>query len=215
MTRREHEVHNCTIVKVTTETPRISFRQHLRDEALSAALRLTVDKGWERVRVAEVATVIGVSRPMIYKEFGDKQGLGDALLLREAERFSVGIQAVLNEHGGKAAAAITQAVRFALDEAEASPLLKAVLTSSRADSEAVTGFLPLLATSRSLIETISDAMVTWFMAHFPELDRHDVVDAVDAMIRLAVSHLVLSAADTIETGRRISTVALRYLSLES
>lgn len=206
-------MHSCTVTKVTTETLRITFRRHLRDEALRAAQRLTIEKGWERVRVAEVAATIGVSRPMIYKEFGDKQGLGDALVVREAETFSVGIQAVLDEHVGKASEAITQAVRFALDEAEASPLLKAVLTNSRANSEAVTGFLPLLATSRSLIETISDGMVTWFMAHFPELNQHDVVDAVDAMIRLAVSHLVLPAADSVETGRRISTVALRYLSL--
>lgn len=207
-------MRSCTVTKVTTETLRISFRRHLRDEALRAAHRLTIEKGWERVRVAEVAALIGVSRPMIYKEFGDKQGLGDALVVREAERFSVGIQAVLDEHAGQAAAAITQAVRFALDEAEASPLLKAVLTSSRADSEAATGVLPLLATSRSLIETVSNRMVTWFMAHFPELNRHDVVDAVDAMIRLAVSHLVLPAANSVETGRRISTIALRYLSLE-
>lgn len=72
---------------------------------------------------------------MLYKELGDKQGLGDALVVREAERFLVGIQEVLDAHVGQAAEAIIQSIRFSLDEAEASPLRKAVLTASRTDSE--------------------------------------------------------------------------------
>jgi Bacterial regulatory proteins, tetR family len=67
----------------------MSFRRHLRAEAIRAAHALTVEKGWDRVRVAEVAALIGVSRPTLYKEFGDKQGLGDVLVLDEAQRFPV------------------------------------------------------------------------------------------------------------------------------
>lgn len=198
---------------MATETLRMSYRRHLRESALKAAYDMTVEKGWSRVRVADVAAAIGVSRPMLYKEFGDKQGLGDALVLNETERFLVGIQAVLDEHSGQAAEAITESVRFTLDEAEASPLLKAVLTASRSGAEEGTGVLPLLATSASLLELASARLVSWFNEHFPEIDHQDVIDGVDALIRLTVSHLVLPTADSAQTGRRISQVALRYLAL--
>lgn len=200
---------------MTTEPLRVSFRRHLREEALKAAYDLVVEGGWDQFRMAEVAARIGVSRPMLYKEFGDKQGLGDALVVREAERFMRGIQAVLDAHSGQAGEAITESVRFALDEAESSPLLRAVLTASRAegDGPVASGVLPLLATSTLLHEFVSERVEAWLLEHFPELDRGDVTDAVDATVRLTVSHLVLPAADSVETGRRISMVALRYLSL--
>lgn len=199
---------------MTSGALRISFRQHLRDQALKVAHDVTVDKGWDKVRLTEIARLIGVSRPMLYKEFGDKQGLGDALVLREAERFVIGIQKALNDNVGHAAQAIREAVQFSLDEAEASPLLRAVLTAKPVDSETGTGVLPLLTTSSSLLELISAGVVEWFLEHFSELDSQDVADAVDALVRLAISHLALPAADSIETGRRISSVALRYLALE-
>ena len=66
---------------------RMSFRRHLRDEVLRAARELTIEKGWERVRMSEVAELVGVSRPTLYKEFTDKQGLGDALVVSEGQLF--------------------------------------------------------------------------------------------------------------------------------
>lgn len=200
-----------------SESLRLSFRRHLREQALLAAHALTVEKGWDRVRVSEVAALTGVSRPTLYKEFGDKKGLGDALVVRETERFLAGIETVLDSHSGDAAKAITAAVRYTLDEAAASPLLKAVLTASRtheAETEsAPTGVLALLTTSASLLELSSRSLVAWFAEHFPDLDHDDVGDGVDALVRLTVSHLVLPAADSATTGERISKVALRYLGL--
>ncbi|MDP3893428.1 TetR family transcriptional regulator, partial [Nocardioides sp.] len=165
---------------MTSEPLRISFRRHLRGQALEAAHGLVIEAGWGQVRMAEVAARIGVSRPMLYKEFGDKQGLGDALVVREAERFMEGIQAVLDAHSGRAGAAITEAVRYALDEAASSPLLKAVLTASRNDRDVPvgTGVLPLLSTSTSLHDFVSEQIEAWLLEHFPELDRADVVAVV-------------------------------------
>jgi AcrR family transcriptional regulator len=199
---------------VVDESLRLSFRRHLREEALRATHALTVEKGWERVRVSEVAALIGASRPMLYKEFTDKQGLGDALVLREAERFLQGIGAVLDEHQGKVEEAIPAAIRYTLDEASTSPLLKAVLTSPGAETPRdETGVLPLLTTSKSMLQLASARLVAWFGEHFPQIETADAIDGVDALIRLTISHLVLPTADSAETGRRISEVALRYLGL--
>jgi len=203
---------------MTGESMRMSFRRHMREQVLATAHVLTVEKGWERVRVAEIAALVGVSRPTLYKEFGDKQGLGDALVVREGERFLAGNRQVLDQRSDHANEAITWAVRFTLDEAAASPLLKAVLTSSTADDTAKssrsTGMLPLLTTSTTLLQVASNELVCWFTDHFPQLDSDDVADGIDALVRLTVSHLVLPAGDSDATGRQISRVALRYLGLE-
>ncbi|MDN2495312.1 TetR family transcriptional regulator [Nocardia sp. 852002-20019_SCH5090214] len=196
---------------------RTSFRNHLREQALSAARTLTIEKGWERVRMGEVADLVGVSRPTLYKEFADKKGLGDALLVQEAERFLAGIDRILEENAGDVGGGITAAVRYTIAEAETSPLLRAVLTANHGvEPEATgTGILPLLPTSASLLQLASEALVTWFLEHFPALDATDVADVVDAMVRLTVSGLVLPAADASSTADRISRVAIRYLHLDA
>ncbi|MCD2129564.1 TetR family transcriptional regulator [Rhodococcus ruber] len=194
------------------ESIRVSFRRHLREEAIRAAQVLTVEKGWERVRISEVAALIGVSRPTLYKEFGDKQGLGDALVLQEAERFLLGITAVLDAHRGAVEEAIPAAVRYTLDEAAASPLLRVVLTAPSADTpREETGVLPLLTTSASMLELTSERLEAWLVEHFPQIDGEVVADCVDALIRLTISYLVLPTTGSAETGRRITRVALRCL----
>ncbi len=192
----------------------MSFRRHMRDEVLRAARELTIEKGWERVRMSEVAELVGVSRPTLYKEFTDKQGLGDALVVTEGQLFLEGIHAVLASHTGDIGGGITAAVEYTLKEAEASPLLKAALTSTRTTEarDSATGVLPLLPTSASLLELSSAALITWFGEHFDQLDCEDVNEVADVLVRLTVSHLVLPAADAHTTGRRISQVALRYLA---
>lgn len=141
-----------------TDSARMSFRRHIREQVLRATRELTIEKGWEQVRVSEVAELVGVSRPTLYKEFGDKQGLGDALVVAEGQRFLEGIHAILAEHTGDVQGGITAAVRFTLREAEASPLLKSVLTSSHSGDDRAgaptTGVLPLLPTSASLLQLL-------------------------------------------------------------
>lgn len=166
--------------------------------------------------MSEVAELVGVSRPTLYKEFTDKQGLGDALVVTEGQLFLEGIHAVLASHTGDIGGGNTAAVEYTLKEAEASPLLKAALTSTRTTTtetrDSATGVLPLLPTSASLLELSSAALIAWFGEHFDQLDPEDVNEVADVLVRLTVSHLVLPAADAHTTGRRISQVALRYLA---
>ena len=199
-------------VLVTVEPLRLSFRRQVREQALQSAHALTVDKGWTQVRMSEVAAQTGVSRPTLYKEFGDKQGLGEALILRETERFLTGIAQALEQHPTDIAAGILAAVEYMLAEADASPLLRGILTSARAgDNEA----LPLLTTrSAPILSAATDTLVSWVRGHFPELDAEDLADSADALARLAVSHLVLPTDDHPATARRLARVALRCLRLD-
>jgi AcrR family transcriptional regulator len=197
---------------MTAEPLRLSFRRQVREQALQVAQTLTLDKGWARVRLSEVAAAIGVSRPTLYKEFGDKNGLGEALVLQQTDQFLLGVAAVLDEHAGDARAAIAAAVDFTLAEAEASPLLHAILTAARAGDDEL---LPLL-TSRSqpVLAAATLALVTWFDEHFPELPAEDVADGADTLVRLVVSHLVLPSEDRAATARRLARIALRCLDLD-
>jgi AcrR family transcriptional regulator len=197
---------------MTVEPLRLSFRRQVREQALQVAHALTVDKGWSQVRMSEVAAQTGVSRPTLYKEFGDKQGLGEALILVETERFLTGIGHALEQHSDDIAAGILAAVEYMLDEADASSLLRGILTSARAgDNEA----LPLLTTrSAPILSAATDTLLTWFRLHLPELDVEDLADSADALARLAVSHLVLPADDHAATARRLTRVALRCLHLD-
>lgn len=191
------------------EPMRVAFRRQVREQALEVAHQLVVEKGWDQVRVGEVATRTGVSRPTVYKEFGSKQGLGEALVRRETDRFLAGIANVLDQHTTDAEAAIAAAVRWTLAEASDNPLLHAVLTATRGGDEAL---LPLLTTrSAPLLEAASGALTGWFRTHFPELPERDVVEGVDAIVRLTVSHLVLPADTPEQTAEQLARVAVRYL----
>jgi AcrR family transcriptional regulator len=191
------------------EPLRVQFRRQVREAALDVAQAMLVERGWEHVTVSAVAAGVGVSRPTFYKEFASKQALGEALVRRETDRFLTGVAEVLEQHTADADAAIAAAVRFTLLEAEASPLLRAVLTSTRGGDESL---LPLLTTrSAPLLEAASAALTGWFDEHFPELDAQTVAEGVDAVVRLVVSHLVLPAAPAEETARRLARVATRYL----
>ncbi|MDQ6838569.1 MAG: TetR family transcriptional regulator [Actinomycetota bacterium] len=173
---------------------------------------LTVDHGWDRVRMAEVAALAGVSRPTLYKEFGDKRGLGEALVLDETERFLVGITEVLDGSTDNVAGAITAAVHYTLDEAESNPVLRAILTSARGDHD----LLPALTTrSAPIVKTAGEALTGWLAGRLPDLDPDDIAAGVDALVRLTVSHLVLPAAGHEQTANRLAQVALRYLRVDT
>lgn len=197
---------------MTVEPLRLTFRRQLREQALEAAHALVVDRGWSQVRMGEVAAQTGVSRPTLYKEFGDKQGLGEALILRETERFLTGMADLLEQYPTDIAVGISAAVEYVLAEADASPLLRGILTSARAGDD---DLLPLLTTrSAPVLAAATATLVGWFGDHFPTLDPEDLADSADALARLAVSHLVLPAEDRTRTAQRLTRVALRCLRLD-
>ncbi len=184
----------------------VDFRQQVHEQALVAAEAMLIAEGWDKLRFGDVATAIGVSRPSLYAAFANKEALGEALVRKETDRFLGGISTVLDAHTDDAATAITEAVAFTFAEADRSPVLRAVLTSSQ------DGLLPFLTTrSRPLLDTASAVLVQWLTAH-TTVAAGDIADGVDVLVRLVVSHLVLPADDPTRTPGKVARVALAYLS---
>ena len=193
------------------EPVRVTFRAAVRESALRAAHELTVAKGWAKVRMAEVAERSGVSRPTLYKEFGDKQRLGEALLAHETERFLGEVTTVLLDHGSDVRAAITAAMTYTLDEAVTSPLLRTVLTSAPPGDDDLP---PLLTTrSRPVLDAAGHLVRGWLGEQHPQLDPEQVASTADVLVRLAVSHIVLPDGDPATSAASLAAIALRLLAL--
>lgn len=194
-----------------SDTPRFAdtVKAQLREAVLDAAYDVIVAGTWREVRMADIAARVGVSRQTVYNEFGSRDGLAQALVLRQNDRFLAGIRVALDEHEGDLGTGIEAALRLVLTAAAEDPLTKAALTSSRGDP-----LLPFLTTrSEPLLRASTRMLVDYTIGHVPDLDVEVVESVADALVRLAVSHIVLPLAPADVTAHRLAALAGRALQL--
>lgn len=206
------ENHTMTTAAAIRADQRADTRRRMREAMLSAAHDLAVARGWGAVRMGEVAQHVGVSRQTLYAEFGSKEALGQALVLRETDLFLLGVGEALERRRGDLPGAIRDAVGYTLEVARENPLLQTVLTGSATGDETL---LPLL-TSRSepLLARSSDVLCAWIGEQYPELDVDLVDTTVDAVVRLVISHLVMPAAGgTDEVADQLARLMARGLGI--
>lgn len=189
---------------------REAFRQHMREQALTVARSLAIERGWARVRMGEVAERTGISRPTLYKEFGDKQALGEAIVFQEAEQFVAKVSHILDQ-AVEVREALLDAVSFAIEEANRSPLLRSVLTAVPGRDN---DLLPLLTIrSAPIFGMASTLFRSWLARRLPDQNPEDLSDASDVLVRLTMSYLLTPAPDQDAAVRTIVRVATRYLRL--
>ena len=68
-----------------------------RERIVEVAVAMTTQSGWSGVTMAAVAERAGVSRQTVYNELGSKEGLAEAVILRELERFIVAMRSIRDE----------------------------------------------------------------------------------------------------------------------
>ncbi|MEV6331924.1 TetR family transcriptional regulator [Streptomyces sp. NPDC051909] len=184
---------------------RETVRTLLRERLLDAAYELVADRGFEKLRMAHIASAVGVSRQTLYSEFPSKEAVGEALFQRELERCLVGIQAALDAHRDDLRAAVTAAADFTLTLAARNPLVRAMLTSTRDD-----GLLPYLTTRSQAAFATATAMADAYVSEaWPAVDPVARDLAVDTAVRLTASHIVQAAGSPQESAGRIADVFLR------
>lgn len=182
-------------------------RPSTRDALLDAAYDAALAGDWERVRMADVARQAGVSRQTLYYEFGSKDGLAQALALREVERWTDGALQAIEGHDGSPAEAITAATVWTLEEAARNPLLKAVLTDD------VGGLLPFLTTrSEQLQATVREHLEQHVRSHWPEIGAARLHLLADTVVRLTFSHLLLPGGRPEQVAEDVAVLVSALLS---
>lgn len=189
-----------------TNPYRDEAHQRMRDAALDAAADEVLARGWRGLQMRTVAVRTGVSRQTLYKTFGDKHGLSQALVLRHAHQ-------LLEQVGEAMEGCATLRERWAaavhttLAAAAGDPLVKAVLLSDASDE-----FLPLI-TSRGapVLDLARRGLTALVLHHHPGLDPGRVETAADAATRMTLSHLVLPLQPVEKTATDIAEIATLYL----
>jgi AcrR family transcriptional regulator len=177
-----------------------------RELLLDAATEAALGVGWGSARMADVASAAGVSRQTLYYEFGSKDALGQALAMREAERYMAGADAALTGSEGSPAEVVAAGALYTLTAAAQNPLLKAVLTDDTGS------LLPFLTTrAEAILAAARDHMTDHVRTRWPHLDRDEVVRAADMVNRLTLSHLVLPGGRPEEVAADIAHLVDRLL----
>ena len=193
----------------STSSYRESNRARLRLALIRAARDLTVQHGWESVRMVDVASAVGVSRQTVYNEFDGRAGLAEALAVSEVQQFAQRIRGELFARGPDVRAAGYATIVLTLDEAARNPLVKAVLTSSRGGADEL---LPYLTTRSEIVLTeAGEVLREWAAAFLPGTPPEVTGPAIDAVVRLTVSHIMLPGDTPAATATALADVFVRLL----
>ena len=200
-----------TTVDLRAET-RAFGRARLRDVALDAAREVVLDRGWGAVRMGAIATQVGISRQSLHAEFGTKDELGNALLMREMAEFFDGVAARLEEHPGDLAGAVSEAIRYMVTAARDNPLLETIITRAAAGGDV--SLLSLLTVRGEALLGMATALVgDWVVGQWPSADPADVRIMVESVVRLCQSHILTPTKVPAEVGADLALVACRCLPL--
>ncbi|WP_448322072.1 TetR family transcriptional regulator [Streptomyces sp. CO7] len=173
--------------------PREAWRRRMRGDVLDAARAMAAEQGWDAVSLSQVAARAEVSRPTVYKEFGSRDGLTQALVHREAERFLLGLDRALRQPAPTAVDALAAAVGYALREAGDNVLVASVVRATRDGTDSL---LPYLTTRLDPVVTGARLMVrAWCRTHFKQFDEARTDQAADVVVRLTLSHIVLPTSE--------------------
>jgi AcrR family transcriptional regulator len=189
----------------------------VRERVLDAAAEITAGTGWSTVTMAKVAARAGVSRQTVYNEYGGKPALGQAMVLRELDRFLAVVAHELDTHDDLVQAIRSTAEKI-LEAATENRLLHAVLasahgvstgTGSGSDNE----LLPFLTTDAGPLIAAARSVIAGRLVRFPDvgLSAARLDAAIDAIVRLVLSHVMQPGGDPAETADELAWIAGRVL----
>ncbi|MEJ7817995.1 MAG: TetR family transcriptional regulator [Thermoleophilaceae bacterium] len=159
-------------------------RELLRNTLLDAMRELMRERPWGEVSMADVASVAGVSRQTLYKEFGSRQDFAQAFVLREADRFLGDVEQALGAHAHDPGEALSAALEVFLRAAADDPFVR-MITSGDGDGE----LLPLLTVrGEPLFVHATERLTSVLVAQWPRVREHDARRLADCVVRLAVSY---------------------------
>lgn len=201
-----------SVVDLRAET-RAFARARLRELALDATRQVVLDRGWAAVRMGAIAMDIGISRQSLHAEFGTKDDLGNALVMRETGQFFNGLQVRLDEHPGDLAGAVSAAAEYMVSVARDNPLLETILTRTAGHGGDVSLLSLLTIHGEPLLDSGIAVFGSWVAGQWPSADPGDVRVMVESVVRLVLSHVLTPTKTPSEVGADLALMACRCLRL--
>jgi AcrR family transcriptional regulator len=181
----------------------------LRERIVVAAVALTSEVGWARVTMGSLADRVGVSRQTVYNEVGSKDGLAEAVILHELDRFLGVVNVAFDAHPTDLVAAIEAATRGVLELAEDNQLLHAVVSATHgADTE----LLPLLTTHAESLLAAAKVVIGERIAPYDVTPAGSHLDgAIDMVVRVVLSHVMQPSGSPEATAADLAWLSARVL----
>jgi AcrR family transcriptional regulator len=182
-------------------------RALLRDAILDAAARLAVESGARDFRMADIAAAVDISRQTLYAEFGSKQRLLAAVVVRETERLMTALDTVLARHPADIRAAVGAGCTFVLRRSRADALVKANMSGPDPQQ-----LLPLVTTEAAPLTRLISA---GFRAHITRCapaaapDRTALIS--DTVARLVITHVLIPDQAAELAGESVAEALGPYL----
>ncbi|PZS12608.1 MAG: TetR family transcriptional regulator [Pseudonocardiales bacterium] len=172
-------------------------RSLLRDTIVAAVDDLVRARGWSATTMSDVAAAAGVSRQTVYNEFGSRQNLVEAYVLREFEALIASVEAAVRASRVDARGAMHAAFGLFLKLASDEPLVQVIV----ADAEGGELIRLLTGLGRQVaIERIGRLIVeVW-----PQVCVADAQLLAESMARLAISHALLPTSDPEDTAADVT-----------
>ncbi len=167
---------------MTRPTYQEQARQLLKDRLLDAVDHLLRQSPWAEVTMAAIAADAGVSRQTVYNEFGSRDGVAQAYVLREAAWFIDEAAIAIRANAADPRAALRAALNHFLTAAHEHPLLQAIARGGDDDR------LILTIHGEPVISTADAALAPVIVEVWPQISAADARVLVDALVRLALSH---------------------------
>lgn len=182
----------------------------LHNRILDAAAEVTAERGWGAVTMSGIASMVGVSRQILYKEIGAKNALGHALVARETDRFIAGVAEHISAHPSHPALGLAAAAEFTLRAGADNALIRAIGAGTAGGD---TELLPLLTTSTGPVLGRAIQEITEIIHDVnPDLRaKLTVADTVEVAVRLTLSHLLSPLSTPEEAADQIRHVVMQLL----
>jgi AcrR family transcriptional regulator len=169
----------------------------VRDTIVSAVDELVRTRGWSATTMSDVASAAGVSRQTVYNEFGTRQALVEAYVLREIETLVGEVEAHVRTHADDARAALSGAFGLFLKLASDEPLVRVIVADAEGGE-----LIRLLTTSGLTVAT--DRVGALIEQVWPQVGRDDARLIAESLARLAISHALVTTGSPDDSAAAVT-----------
>jgi AcrR family transcriptional regulator len=181
------------------------------ERILVGAAEMTAGIGWSGVTMAGLAERVGVSRQTVYNEWGNRDRLAEAMVLRELGAFLDQVDAGFDTHPSDVRAGTRAAIDSVLGLARVNPLLRAIVTATHG---AETELVPLLTTRADVVIAVASERVRDRLRMYVEVDEARLRTVADLLVRTVLSHVMQPSPDTSDVARALAEATDLLLASE-